>query len=373
MSVARVGRNTDGSGQFRSFFVFPLAAVHGRHILGATFRTRLVHSWSCAATPVSLYWAADVTTHGKVGWSPALLQHLHERWGNAHKGGGCTDQPDQGMEFSGALPARVQWAADTHKDSITLALSARRPDGSGESTQSWWKKFAPAATVLSVEYNTVPQQPAELSAGPGAACASGDARPFLGTATPTMTALLRDDDEGQVLQAGFEIAPAPDARPVWSAQAGPVPRNTVAQAAVPPGALADGATYAWRVRSGDGIDSSAPSAWCELTVDTTAPAAPPEVSSADFPEGEQGGTAGEPGTVTFAAAGVADVDGYVYGLNEDPPSTTVAVSTLGGPATVTMVPDRAGPNRLLVRSRDRAGNLGPIRTYLFFVSSEATS
>ena len=72
---------------------------------------------------------------------------------------------------------------------------------------------------------------------------------------------------------------------------------------------------------------------------------------------------GLPGAVTFATTD-STVTGFVYGVNQDPPATTIAVTptSTGASVTVNIVPDRYGDNVLRVRLKDRAGNPGPIRT-----------
>ena len=59
---------------------------------------------------------------------------------------------------------------------------------------------------------------------------------------------------------------------------------------------------------------------------------------------------------------------YLYGL-ADPPSTVATPRAVGGTATGSVTPNHAGLNDLLVRSVDRAGNVGPIADYRFYVAS----
>ena len=135
-------------------------------------------------------------------------------------------------------------------------------------------------------------------------------------------------------------------------------------------------SYAWRVRAeaaeddwdGSG-EASVWSGWCEFTVDTVAPVVP-VVSSSDFPENEAGPAVGTPGTFVFAPGTSTDVVAYRYGLNTD---TGVLPNTVtvppGGTATVTIAPT-GFVNWVNVRSVDRAGNLSPLRTYLFYAATE---
>jgi RHS repeat-associated protein len=78
------------------------------------------------------------------------------------------------------------------------------------------------------------------------------------------------------------------------------------------------------------------------------------------------GGAGVPGTFTFGANGVGDVSAYQYGLNANPPDTTVNATAVGGGASTTITPTADGPQVLYVRSQDRAGNQSGTREYRFF-------
>jgi hypothetical protein len=366
--ILRVGRDPDGSGLYRSFFNFPIWQLTGKVILRATFRTMLVHSWSCAPTPVNLWTTGLIASTPRTPWAPGFIRHLDERSGNAHKGpDDCGNQPDKSMEFGGNLTSAVAAVAAGGSGGITLGLSAYRASGCCEATKEWWKKFTPGGTVLSVEYDSVPRQPVNLATDPAVPCVTGAGRPFTSSATPTLKALVGDDDGADILRATFHLVELGVGD--LPAIVADVPANTEARVTVPPGRFLDGHSYGWFVRAADAWVSSPWSVPCEFTVDTTAPTAVPGVASDAFPEDDFGGIVGQPGAVTFSAGGVADVDGYVYGLNVDPPSTQVTAISLGGQATVQITPTLVGPNRLLVRSRDRAGNLGPIRTYTFFARS----
>ena len=150
--VARVGRSESGS-LYRSYFAFDVAPLQGKHILAAAFVITLTHSWSCTSTPVNLY---RVGPHGagKQPWpGPALVAWTDERSGHANKSTSCGGpQPDMVMQFSNQLVGQVQAAADANLTEFSVGLSARRFDGSGESTISWWKKFSPGSARLQVVY-----------------------------------------------------------------------------------------------------------------------------------------------------------------------------------------------------------------------------
>src|SRR5207253_3878806 len=73
--------------------------------------------------------------------------------------------------------------------------------------------------------------------------------------------------------------------------------------------------------------------------------------------------AGTAASFTFAAGGAGDVATYLYGLDTNPPISSVNPASLGGSATVTITPPTDGPHTVYVRSQDRAGNQSPVKAY----------
>lgn len=135
---------------------------------------------------------------------------------------------------------------------------------------------------------------------------------------------------------------------------------------VPSTALSNGTQYRWRARAYDGTSYSG--AWTAnqyFTVDSTAPVAP-AVSSATFPSGAWSGTDTTSGAFTFGNGGSGDVVSYKYGIDENPPGTDTAATS------VTLTPGE-GPHTLYVQSVDRAGNLSPITSYAFNVAAGAVT
>lgn len=127
--------------------------------------------------------------------------------------------------------------------------------------------------------------------------------------------------------------------------------------------LPDG-RYGWHGRV---FDERAYSPWsdaCYFTVDRTAPATAPTVSSPDFPENSPvpTGEVDTNGTFLFTAAGVADVAAFEYGADRFS-MHRVSADEVGGAATVRWAPRGPGAQTLLVRSVDRAGNVSPDRVY----------
>jgi hypothetical protein len=154
----------------------------------------------------------------------------------------------------------------------------------------------------------------------------------------------------------------------------PAAVGTTFQSTVAAGTLAEGQAYSWRVRGHDGGNVKAWSPWCDVVVDTTAPA-PPTVSAgpdnglllvspgSTVPAPPATAVVGRPTRVTFQPAGGTDtgIAGYVWGLNTPSPDRWVAAGPTGA-AVVTVEPLASGftTNQLTAIAVDRAGNRSPL-------------
>ncbi|MEU7950454.1 LamG domain-containing protein [Micromonospora chalcea] len=389
--VARVGRDPEGSGTYRSYFSFKLTSLSGKTIRSAKFLTEMTHSWDCGNTPVNLWRTADMATTGKQTWSgPSFSKWLEKRSGHAHKpstGEGCPDdpQPDQPMEFA-SPNVTADISANRGQEIYTLALSTRESDGTSESTSNWWKKFDPVQTKLTVEYNTNPNTPtaAQLSThagytAPPQACVTGTSRPAVRSDFPWLKATVSDPDGsgGGSLSGVFTLQKLVGG--TWTNVSG-WPKT---DSGVAPGAKAElqlsaktvnGEIYRWQVQTKDTLGGfSTASPWCEFSVDYSAPEATPGVVAADGlylespPRGtnqDLRGSVGYTGRFTFSANGAADVYDYVYQMNGGP-EMVVRASSLGGTATTVATPTLRHENVLTVRSRDQAGNSSAPYDYAF--------
>ncbi|MEU8248856.1 LamG-like jellyroll fold domain-containing protein [Nonomuraea sp. NPDC048916] len=353
--VARVGHENETGQTNRSFFTMNTgSAIHGKQIIKATLRTYETWSWSCTKKAVELWLTGTIskstTWNNQPSWSQKLdTETVAKGWSAS-----C---PAGGVEFD-ATEAAVKASAGNWP-TITLGLRA-----TSETDTYAWKKFR-NNPVLVVEYNSVPATPvaADAWADPGGACVSGAARPVVGTATPKLWAKLRDDDDS--VMGRFEWWDTGGA--MVGEHVTPVASSGNAfYATIPAGAYGNDSVIRWRVRAEDGIATSEWSPWCEIGVDTAAPGREPVVTSAQYPENGWGDGLGRAGSFTFGANGVADVTAFLYGLNTAP-VTEVMADAAGGTATVRLTPSEDGPNVLSVRSRDAAGEQGPIRSYVFNV------
>jgi hypothetical protein len=369
--VARVGRNPEGGVLYRSFFRFPAWDLTGRTVIDARFHALLVHSWSCAATPVNLWSVADVPNGGRVGWSPAMVTRLAQRSANAHKGpDDCGYQPDAPMEFGGAagelVHQHLQTAANAGWSWVNFGLSAMQAGGGGESTTSYWKKFSPGSVFITATLNRAPGLPAVQ---PVSDCYLNCTSPAATRSLqPELAANVSDPDAG-TLRTEFEVWNAGSTTLVQasgSAVTG-VPSGSVARWRLPTALTAD-TDYTWRVRSCDAYVCGAWTGWQSLRADATNPALP-DVSSRVYLEDTTGTVNGGIGVAhpfTFTGGGSTDVVEYAWSLDG---STPVVVSALGRAAvTVQIAPIRDLLAVLQVTSRDGAGRVSSPRVYRFRVT-----
>ncbi|MFC7529246.1 LamG domain-containing protein [Actinoplanes sp. GCM10030250] len=390
--VARAGRDPDGSGIARPFFAFNLASLAGKQIRSAKFLTTMTHSWSCTATPVSLFRSADLATAGRQAWDgPDLQLFIQTMSGNAHKpstGAGCGNdpQPNKPLEYTAAA-LRTDVDAAKGQTNYTLALAAGETGNRvGEGDSKNWKKFDPALTKLSIEYNTPPNTPSAgqltLTAdytAPAQACVTGTNRPILRSSSPWLKAVLTDPDgtNGGTLSGQFTLQKYDGS--TWATVSGwPRTKSGVAPSAKAEvqitSGIANGDRLRWQVRASDTLGgSSNQSAYCEFDVDTTGPTAKPSVATADnlYPEATPDdvvhGNMGRSGQFTFGPNGQADVASYAYQLNAGPVMTATP-ATAGGSVTIWVTPNRLAENVLTVRAKDQAGNASGPYDYRFLVN-----
>ncbi|MFE3448299.1 LamG-like jellyroll fold domain-containing protein [Nonomuraea sp. NPDC059194] len=352
--VARVGHVE--SQKNRSFFQMNTGStIHGKQIVKATLRTYETWSYSCSARKVEA-WATNpisksTTWNNQPTWARLLSTvNVAKGWGSACMPGG--------VEFD--VTSQVVDAAAKKWPNVTIGLRA-----TSETDVYAWKKFKNNPSLV-IEYNSLPSAPvaADAWSDPGGPCVSGAGRPIISAAAPKLWAKLKDTDNS--VQGRFEWYNAAGVKtgehltPMGST-------GTAFYATIPSSLYADGALIRWRVRAEDGKATSAWSPWCEATVDTTAPGREPAISSPQYAENGWSDGVGLSGTFTFAPNGVPDVAAYVWGLDSTP--TTEVAPGQDGIGSIALTPRHDGPNVLSVRSKDRAGQLGPIRTYVFNVNA----
>lgn len=325
----------NGIGLTRSYFQYDTGFLGGRHVTGAEFNAFETRAPSCAPAEIQLWRTNPVDAGTTWNAQPGGWSH---QWSNTVAYG-----------YSASCPANwVGFVASANAGGLTTFLLKAGDEGNS----AGWKKFNNNPSLI-VHYNTPPGTPGALTAN-NAACGVEPNEPWLASATPTLRAVV-SDPEGGLVQADFEWYVRRGGL-VGSTRVAAQSSGTTFAATIPAGHFADGAKIAFRVRGWDGTDFGPWSAWCDVSVDLTAPAVAPAVSSVKYPENQLGGGIGQTGTFTFSSTepGLA---GFRYDLH-DQPSTFVAA--VNGSATVGITPPTDGPMDLYVRSVDRAGNLGPI-------------
>jgi len=209
----------------------------------------------------------------------------------------------------------------------------------------------------------------------------------------SLEALSQDTADGPLVTEQFQVWPVSDPSQTVNLSDQFALPGIEQSVSVPGADLTDGLTYAWEVQTVAASGTSAWSAPCYFTVDNTAPSSAPTVTSSNYPSGQvnQGGT---PIQLTFGANGVSDVAGYVFswvgslpvaGISEigphgipqfmnpytSDPANFAAAATLGGSATVSLVPTTAsGLLVLTVASLDRAFNESQPTTFFIFVKPD---
>ncbi|HWH01218.1 MAG TPA: LamG domain-containing protein [Pilimelia sp.] len=364
-STARVGRNPDTGGLYRSFFEFPTLAsnvsLKGKHIESAYVQMKLDHSWSCGDTPSYLYSTPTINATMKASWSQMnLVTRLSSAMSHANEAGGCgVIYPDMIVNFTGSgVTNFVQSAANGNWNTVTVGFCACSANtGTGESTQDRWKKFFPADAKLIVDYDSKPGTPTSLTVH-GVACAGGGIR--IGSTTPKLSAVYPDADTGQTLSGSYEWVEVP------SGGVGAITTSTPRKTAPPAAsALANGRgttanlsgavsnkTYAFRLRTTDPAPYSIVSpwsGWCQFTVDTTVPTVTATLQTQPTTPG---------GTVQIRIESPDPlVTKFRYGWTA---ATTEITAQGSGPryATVTLTVPKYGLNTLYVAAVDSTLNQG---------------
>jgi hypothetical protein len=362
VSRARVGRSPESGAIYRSFFAFPTTAngvtLKGKHVRSARVEMKLDHSWDCANTDTSMYLVPPINAVPRASW-PAMALSGQLAWaeGHANEAGGCSPiRPDMVMNFAGsALTGTLQTAANDRWEDITVGFTAHDRNGNGESVQQRWKKFFPNDSKLFADYDSIPGTPTDLQVA-GVACPPAGTL-TVGTLTPTLSAVLRDEDS-QSLTGAFEWVDVPASGNPNEAtvrrRVSPDPTATAnTRATTTSITIVLDKTYAFRVSGTDPAPynkSSGWSPWCLFAADNTVPPAPTiDAGAAPGP--------GRPLTFTFRTTS-GDVVKFRYGW-ASPPGTEVAATGTGTKtASVTVTAPSFGKNTLWVRGIDATGNLG---------------
>lgn len=377
----RVGNDPDSTHQYRSFMRFPFSGLAGKQILGAKIAGRVDHTWKCGDNrPTYFFRSNGIGAAPRQGWpGPALLVLLGNN--NVHANEASCNEPNMSFEVSTpALISDLQAVANVGAADYTIGISAgENTSGTNETLTDRYARYFLNDFSLQVTYNTKPNKPDNLTVD-GKPCASGAARPFVKTTTPTLRAHVTDADNDS-LNVFYAYAQ-------WNGSAF-VDKGGGEQDNVPNGGTAvfgitgnvDGGIYTWRAQTNDGAshspflisDVTASPGNCEWQVDVSPPAVP-TVTSDVYLEGTgcPGGACGAVGqTGHFTLSSSPDTQAFLWGFS-DPPTNPLSPAALGGSVNVTWTPDSSGPQTLFVRAIDRAGNESN-RVYQFVVAGQSTA
>ncbi|MGK5674309.1 LamG-like jellyroll fold domain-containing protein [Micromonospora sp. URMC 106] len=219
---------------YRSMFQFPTAAWQGKQILegdlAPDFTIDLLHSASCTDSWTELR-VVRATLNADTDWyNTAGAFEGHN--GAAARNSSC-GSVRKGSEFP--LTAATLRHAE-HHGWVTFGLIA-----ADEGSSAGWKKFDATTARLIVNLNSYPDTPANLTVD-GRPCATGPARPYVPTASPTVRAYVSDAD-GNTLRTVVKrkrIRPDASQGPESETAQDGVPSGTTAQVTLPAGVLDQG-------------------------------------------------------------------------------------------------------------------------------------
>ncbi|UVS81293.1 LamG domain-containing protein [Actinokineospora sp. UTMC 2448] len=340
----------DGIGEAWAYFQFDTRDLSGKHILGASLNTVIVHSPNCSARTHELYIATDQVYNGMT-------------WNTRRQGGKLSEASMGGVWSSctGYKPAGFAVGNNGIGAISTYFIKAK-----DSADQIAWRKLDPAQTKLSVNYNTVPDKPTSLSTDPPIPnpCKWCGGTAYLGDADMRLRANLTDDDN-DTLRAQWRVAA--DGVEIASWDGASQASGATHDANIHIGDK-HGKRITWWVHGTDGTDSSPAAAGPRaFIVDRQAPGSVPTVASALYPQDDRWhGGPGIADVFTFRSGGVSDIDHYLYGWST-PPSQKVEATSLGGPAYPSIAPPGDGPRTLYVQSVDRAGHKSDVVSYRIYV------
>ncbi|MFE5300667.1 DNRLRE domain-containing protein [Streptomyces sp. NPDC056632] len=371
---ARVGYEATTGGLSRSVFSFENpSTLYGVTIKSATFRALQTYSWGCSARQYDVWLTGGIssanTWNNQPSWSRVLGSQT-----NGH-GYNATSCPDQWVAVN--VKSAAQDAAYGKWASLNLGLRA-----ANEGDTNAWKKFmanGESSPYIETVYNRPPNEPvlSGMKTTPGGVCDYTSPFPSVGLSDITFSAKGSDTD-GNLRYVHVKIWPTGDtAHALRDGNYTPTSDGTVT-VPVPSASFTDGKTYTWTAWSID--TEGATSAWgpagttayCQFTVDKTAPASPTVSSTIYPPSGDDFSTWSTvlhrtPGLFKFSVNNNPDVVKYEYSFNAPNYAQIIDLSVAGSDAEKELTPPLAGPNTLYVRVRDKAGNVSAPRTYAFFV------
>lgn len=356
--ILRVGVDAGGGYYSNAFFQFPISALRGKQIRGATMNTTQLKALFCSPSSI------EVRAYGPQnpgftwnqtagGWGPVLH----------NQNPGTCGSPAMAVGWNVTTGVRDHVVANM--DTVQFAITY--PGGSNTSRRHFdW------ASTLVVNYNTPPNTPTDLKfVTPSTTCGTAASPRIIAATSVTVGFNQTDADTGNV-DTNVWLHKTSDLVNAWQHRApglGAQGAKTVTFTD-----LVDGQAYAWRARGSDWIiDGPSFSGWCYFTIDNTGPGVP------GFTAPTTQATVGEPTTVTFTtaptdrvafiaytASPAASSSSFVFPLfGAAPPcdsaqgSVRIVCPNPSGVATATVVPTD-GSSTVLAVPYDVAGNPGVI-------------
>ncbi|HSY00039.1 MAG TPA: DNRLRE domain-containing protein, partial [Streptomyces sp.] len=309
--------------------------------------------WSAGAASTSSRWTNRPSMTAKKATST-------ETRGNVS----CTAQPD-GWINADVTTLAQEWAS---------AKATRGHMGvraASESAVAQWKRVNSANAAanppkLVLNYNFRPKAGTQQEAGPPFFSYGGAY--VVNTTTPTLRDTFVDAD-GDKVNGTFQIHDnATDAQVGEVIVSKYVASGSAASVTVPAGVLSNGKTYKFRTNPYDGKHyNTGWSAWKTFTVDTSAPSAPAQITSTDYPAGQWVKGAGQAGTFTVTPPS-ADHNWLEWSL-DGVTWTRVATGGSGAAKAISVTPPKNGTHTLQVRSVDKADNKSEAKEYTFHAGS----
>ncbi|MEV7797157.1 DNRLRE domain-containing protein [Streptomyces sp. NPDC087512] len=382
-------KNPDGTPRIaRSFITWNTTPIQDALIVDTNLALWNFHSGNtdCTAQKWTVWATGAPSTSSRWSSQPAWNDEYHSSTQTRGNQDCTATQPDGWINAD--VDELVQSWASAKATRGHMGLRAATDD-----VKAWKRVNSANATAnqprLSVTYNYRPSDGTDRQAGAPFKSYAGVWA--VNTTTPTLRDTFTDPD-GDTVDGTFQVYDAATNTPITTPAgeglivSGFVASGKPASVTVPAGQLQDGRTYKFRTNAYDGTHYNLSwSPWTQFVVDTTAPGAPAKMTSATYPEGQWGGSAGTPGRfdvetgddgareVRYRLDAIADLDEEEE-LDDGvttlrPPAlladTWQSVAAVAGNAAFEATPATIGSHYVEAATVDRADNVGEVRAYGF--------
>ncbi|MEH1129519.1 LamG-like jellyroll fold domain-containing protein [Micromonospora sp. CPCC 206061] len=339
----------NGIGLAHTYWMFDTSFLTGRLVISADLQLKTMWSPSCNSRTHQV-WLADAAIHDGTSWSnkPGGI-HTPVNFTAPEVYAGCEGYKDVGIG--------VAHLVNRGGTTTFLVQPADRND------QLAWRKYENNAK-LRVNFNRVPDVPRDLRTDPPlTACHWCGGVPYVGDDNVRLMATLTDPD-GDQMQSLWQVKVN---GAVYSARSA-FQNNGFTHSYDVSTVNRHNMAVEWAVKAEDtALHGGGWANGTTFAIDKQPPASPPSVGGTPYvADNRWHGGVGVPGKFVFGAAGVTDVDHYLWGWTQDP-SNKVLANALGGSAVVTLTPPGDGPRDLFVQSVDRAGHRSAVKQYHFYV------